>query len=202
MSACGAAQLAGVRRVLVPRLAAVFSAFGISFSDIGKSYEVGLVQTDIESAARAYDEILARAERDMFQEGYDLGECTTQSFLTVESSHGQVVHTRPYHRGDPVEVSEGHVSLHLDVAAALPQPTLTADDEVTSRPAVPHGMRGVRASALQVDVCPVYVLDEQEPGARSAGPAIVEGPFFTTRVPSGWTFQVTSNSDLILTDAS
>src|SRR5262249_2277638 len=37
MSAGGAARLAGVKRVLIPRLAAVFSAFGISFSDIGKS---------------------------------------------------------------------------------------------------------------------------------------------------------------------
>src|SRR5450759_1494487 len=34
MSACSAARIAGVRHVLVPKLAAVFSAFGISFSDI------------------------------------------------------------------------------------------------------------------------------------------------------------------------
>ncbi len=41
MSAAGAARLAGVKHVLIPpRTAAVFSAFGISFSDIGKTYEV------------------------------------------------------------------------------------------------------------------------------------------------------------------
>ncbi len=38
MSAAGAARLAGVHTVLIPRMAAVFSAFGISFSDIGKTY--------------------------------------------------------------------------------------------------------------------------------------------------------------------
>jgi N-methylhydantoinase A/oxoprolinase/acetone carboxylase beta subunit len=53
-----------------------------------------------------------------------------------------------------------------------------------------------------VDDCPVYLLDDQQPGAGARGPAIVEGPFFTARVPSGWRFDVTSNSDLILTDAS
>jgi N-methylhydantoinase A/oxoprolinase/acetone carboxylase beta subunit len=51
-----------------------------------------------------------------------------------------------------------------------------------------------------VDDVSVYYLDEQQPGARAAGPAIVEGPFFTARVPAGWQLDVTSNGDLILTD--
>jgi N-methylhydantoinase A len=205
MSACGAARLAGVHRVLVPRLAAVFSAFGISFSDIGKTYEVSLAQTDAqtftEAATAAYDEILARAERDMFQEGYDLDECTMASQLVVESRDGDTVQTRPYVRGDTVEALGGVISLRLDFTAALPQPSLARDVQVKPRPAVPHGTRDVRSSARHVDECPVYLLDDQVPGAGAAGPAIVEGPFFTARVPSGWRFDVTSNSDLILTDA-
>ena len=209
MSACGAARLAGVHRVLVPRLAAVFSAFGISFSDIGKSYEASLVPADgqadaeaiAQAATAAYDEILARAERDMFQEGYDLDECTIESFLVLESADGETVQTQPYRRGDAVAALDGIASLRVDFAAALPQPTLTLDAEVEPRPAVPHGTRDVRSSARHTDECPVYLLDDQVPGAGAAGPAIVEGPFFTTRVPSGWRFDVTSNSDLILTDA-
>jgi len=201
MSACGAAQLAGVHRVLVPRMAAVFSAFGISFSDVGKSYEVTLTETGTEAAALAYDEILTRAERDMFQEGYDLSQCTTEALLLVESEDGETVQSLPYRRGDAVELLDGSVSVRLDCAAALPQPTLVHDAEVSPRPAVQHGTRDVRSSARHVDECPVYVLDDQEPGASAAGPAVVEGPFFTARVPSGWRFDVTSNADLILTDA-
>jgi N-methylhydantoinase A/oxoprolinase/acetone carboxylase beta subunit len=34
MTVCGAARRAGVRHVLIPRTAAVFSAFGIGFSDL------------------------------------------------------------------------------------------------------------------------------------------------------------------------
>jgi N-methylhydantoinase A/oxoprolinase/acetone carboxylase beta subunit len=51
-----------------------------------------------------------------------------------------------------------------------------------------------------VDDVPVFVLDEQQAGAQAPGPAIVEGPFFTARVPAGWRLDVTSNGDLILTD--
>src|SRR5471030_2076022 len=42
MSACSAARIAGVRHVLVPKLAAVFSAFGISFYDIAQTYETNI----------------------------------------------------------------------------------------------------------------------------------------------------------------
>jgi N-methylhydantoinase A len=202
MSACGAARLAGGRRVLVPRLAAVFSAFGISFSDVGKTYEVALDEPSTQGAAQAFDEILTRAERDMFQEGYDLGECATEALVVVEAEHGGTVETRPYRRGDTLEEATGRVSLRLDCSAPLPQPKLDHDTEVTPRRPVSRSNREVRTGAQQIEDCRVYVLDEQEPGATGVGPAIVEGPFFTTRVPSGWRFDVTSNADLILTDAS
>jgi N-methylhydantoinase A len=202
MSACGAARLAGVRRVVVPRLAAVFSAFGISFSDVGKTYEVALDEPSTEAAAQAFDELLARAERDMFQEGYDLGECATEALVMVESEDGGTVETRAYRRGDTLEDATGLISLRLECSAALPQPNLEHDAEVTPRRPVCRSNREVRTSAQQVEDCRVYVLDEQEPGATGVGPAIVEGPFFTARVPSGWRFDITSNADLILTDAS
>ncbi|CCF81146.1 Acetophenone carboxylase subunit Apc1 [Helicobacter bizzozeronii CCUG 35545] len=44
------------------------------------------------------------------------------------------------------------------------------------------------------------VLLEQQAGAHMDGPAIVEGPYFTTRVPEGWGLLVTDNGDLILED--
>ena len=66
MSACGAARLAGVGSVLVPKLAAVFSAFGISFSDIGQTYELGAADPTSEGIGQVHDTLLERAERDMF----------------------------------------------------------------------------------------------------------------------------------------
>gem|GEM_PF-4592844 len=88
MSACGAARLAGVGSVLVPKLAAVFSAFGISFSDIGQTYEVGLPAPTREAARSAHDTLLDRAERDMFQEGFELASCDLAWSLVIEQADG------------------------------------------------------------------------------------------------------------------
>lgn len=200
MSACGAARLAGAGRVLIPRMAAVFSAFGISFSDVGKSYEVGVPEPTAEAASATYDDMVVRAERDMFQEGFELADCSTSWLVAVETADGSPVDLRSYRRGDPVEVGDHQVSLRLDVTASLPHPTLVEAAEVTAREAVAHGTRTVRSGADRVDTVSVYLLDDQEPGAGAVGPAIVEGPFFTARVPAGWRLDVTSNGDLILTD--
>lgn len=200
MSACGAARLAGVKRVLIPRLAAVFSAFGISFSDVGKSYAVGVPGATAESAAATYDDLIVRAERDMFQEGYQLSDCTVEWVLAEETPTGDTVATRSYRRGDPVDAGDVQLSLRLDVVAALPHPALIGDSAVEPVDAVSDGVRPVRSAADRVDEVSVYRLADQAPGARAVGPAIVEGPFFTARVLSGWRFDVTSNGDLILTD--
>jgi N-methylhydantoinase A len=200
MSACGAARIAGVRRVLVPKLAAVFSAFGIGFSDIGKSYEVDLPDATSESAAETYDAMLVRAERDLFQEGYELAECTRQWGLTVEGADGVLISATPYERGDTLEVAGGNVSLRLNVMADLPHTQLANTKDVRESQATAEGTRDVRIAADRIEAVPVYTLADQAPGATADGPAIVEGPFFTTRVPEGWRLDVTSSGDLILTD--
>lgn len=200
MSAAGAAGPAGVRQVLIPRMAAVFSAFGISFSDIGKTYEVGLPEPTSEAAQTVHDELLARAERDMFQEGYHLAECDQTWLLTVEDDDGTAVHEQSYIHGGEVDFPGRQVSLRLDVSAPLPHPTLAADDDVDAVEVTTTNRRSVRSSATSVDEVPVHVLDELAPGSRGSGPAIVEGPFFTARVLPGWDFRVTASRDLLLTD--
>ncbi|WP_327371011.1 hydantoinase/oxoprolinase family protein [Streptomyces sp. NBC_01217] len=202
MSACGAARLTGVRTVLVPRLAAVFSAFGISFSDIGQNYEVALPDASAEGARAVHDALLERAERDMFQEGHELAACELTWSVAVEEDDTLVSET-PYVLGAAPAVGPGrHGSLKLKVTAPLPQAELADDEALTPRPAVASGTRRVRSSASRADEVPVYSLLNQKPGATAEGPAIVEGPFFTARVLSGWRLDVTAGGDLMLTDLS
>lgn len=201
MSAAGAARIAGVCDVLVPRTAAVFSAFGISFSDIGKSYEVGVPTPTTEAVRTAHEELAARAERDMFQEGYHLADCRSSWDLTVEEADGTLVGSHAYHPGDPVEAPGQQVSLRLTVTAPLPHPVLPDDRAVEPRPAAIAGTRRVRSAADRVDDVPVHVLDDLAPGDAGEGPAIVEGPFFTARVLPGWRFRVTAVGDLLLHDS-
>lgn len=200
MSATGAAQLAGIAQVLIPRTAAVFSAFGISFSDIGKTYNVSLPDSTAESASATYDAMLGRAERDMFQEGYSLTGCKTNWQLLVEDVDGSAISRLPFEPGDEVDYPGSVVSLQLDVTAPLPHPELGSDASVPGVVAKPTGSRRVRSTADRVDMVPVHVLDELSPGHTGEGPAIVEGPFFTARILPGWTFRVTSAGDLLLTD--
>jgi N-methylhydantoinase A/oxoprolinase/acetone carboxylase beta subunit len=203
MSACGAARLTGVKTVLVPKLAAVFSAFGISFSDIGQNYEVVLPNSSAEGAQAVHDALLERAERDMFQEGYELATCALTWSVAIEEEDGSLVSESPYVLGDPPAVGPGrHGSLKLKVTARLPRAELSGDESLTPRPAVASGTRRVRSSASQVDEVAIYSLVNQKPGATAAGPAIVEGPFFTARVLSGWRLDITAGGDLMLTDLS
>jgi N-methylhydantoinase A len=201
MSASGAARLKGVKNVLVPRLAAVFSAFGISFSDIGQTYEMGLLEPTSVAAQSVHDSLLERAERDMFQEGHELAGCALEWHLVVEESDGTLVSETPYTYGDAPAVGAGrHGSLKLKVTAQLPHASLGDNESLTARPAAACGTRLVRSSTTHVEEIPVYSLVDQEPGATAHGPAIVEGPFFTARVLAGWQLDVTAGGDLMLHD--
>jgi N-methylhydantoinase A len=179
MSACSAARIAGVRNVLVPRLAAVFSAYGISFSDIAQSYETHITGFAAEAIEAVRAKMISDAGRDMFQEGHEIADCELVWTTVVEDS-GTI--------------------LNLKAIFRLPRPSIAGGRTAAKTPAVSAGVRFIRSGAGTVDAVPVFVLADQAAGASAAGPAIVEGPFFTARVPGGWELDVSVAGDLLLTD--
>ncbi|GEP27993.1 hydantoinase/oxoprolinase family protein [Cryobacterium levicorallinum] len=179
MNACAAARIAGVHNVLVPRLAAVFSAYGISFSDIAQSYETSVTGFSEAEITAVRTSMQADAGKDMFQEGHDLSECELDWSTIVE---------------------DGEEILSLKATFRLPHPTIASGVPAAASAAVAAGTRQVRSTPTQIDSVSVYQLDDQKPGAAAAGPAIVEGPFFTARVPLGWTLTVSTAGDLQLAD--
>lgn len=202
MSACLAARIAGVRRVLIPRLAAVFSAFGISFSDISQTYETDITGASAAQIDDARLEMEGRAGRDMFQEGHTINECELDWKLVIENVDGSLAQDSPFDQMEPPQATDGQRALlSLKCTFALPHPTLPGNHEHSKSKAVAAGTRSVRSSADSVEQIPVYQLEEQAPGATAAGPAIVEGPFFTTRVPAGWELNVSAAGDLLLSDS-
>lgn len=202
LAVCAVAEQAGIGRVIVPRMAAAFCALGIAFSDIGHSYEAhlraGSSADDLESELRALRE---RARKDMYAEGFDLDACEVHSWITL-GVNGTATKVRADDLRSATAAlreSAGAV-LHLRAHRQLPHPSLAG------------GAEGRRASKLQVassrevlnahgqrDSIPYYRVDDQVAGARGQGPAIVEDDFFTLRVPHGWTLELSSNLDLILT---
>jgi len=202
MSACSAARIAGVRHVLVPKLAAVFSAFGISFSDIAQTYETNITGMDANAVDEAKKAMGSKASRDMFQEGHELGDCLLDWRLVTENADGSSCPSTVYSDGLIPSLTEGQsLILSLKATFSLPHPVIEGGVPTDKSDAVASGTRAVRSSATQVDTISVYRLEDQQPGATASGPAIVEGPFFTARVPSGWSLDISAAGDLLLTDA-
>ncbi len=201
MSACSAARIAGVRHVLVPKLAAVFSAFGISFSDIAQTYETNITGMDADAVDEAKKAMASKASRDMFQEGHELGDCLLDWSLVTENADGSSSPSTVYSDGLIPSLTTGQsVILSLKATFSLPHPVIEGGTPSDKSDAVASGTRAVRSSATQIDTISVYLLEDQQPGATASGPAIVEGPFFTARVPAGWSLDISAAGDLLLTD--
>jgi N-methylhydantoinase A/oxoprolinase/acetone carboxylase beta subunit len=201
MTVCGAARRAGARHVLIPRTAAVFSAFGIGFSDLGQRYEQPLPAADYATISDVADQLLALGARDMFAEGVDASACTPQFRLTVEHEDSErVIELDDLHDATTHLTPGDRASLELVLLAPLPHVTLGEGGDIGTSPAKAEGTRLLRDGRGAQAETPVYALANQPPGARGSGPAVIEGPFFTMRVPEGWQFDTTAAGDLRLTD--
>ncbi|WP_104625611.1 hydantoinase/oxoprolinase family protein [Helicobacter felis] len=200
MNACQAAKKAGIKRVIVPKLAAVFSAYGISFSDVAKSFEMDITDLKKPEVEKIQAQMHDQAKRYMFQEGYAFEDCKSEWKVIVENADGSESHTTTLEdtaqiNKDQKRILAYHVRYelsHPNLRASIPKhhttPKISGSREVTDQ-------KGSHSY-------PVIYLVEQKTGAYMEGPAIVEGPFFTARVPEGWSLLVTDNGDLILDDKS
>lgn len=196
------ATAAGYRSVLIPKLAAVFSAYGIGHAGVAHSYEM-VVDQQAGGLATAVEHLLARCGRDMQAEGVALAECAIRAHLA--DAEGTVI--------APVDVgsseswpSEGAVSpdtsLHITVSApnasrGKPDSVASASNEAVTDLVV-SGQRHVHLAGGAQDI-PVFRLADQSVGATGSGPAIVEDEFFTGLVEAGWRISVLKGHDILLT---
>lgn len=187
---------AGVSRVLIPARAAVFSAFGIAFSDLAHDYELPLPAPTAEALEAAFAQLCERARRDMFGEGVALEDCTMTAEL-IERRNGEQKHT-PLAEAVLAQDSGADVRLALHVARRLARPELPPADAGTAHPARPAARRRVLIAGYGWQELPVYRFHEQRGGAVAAGPAIIEAPYLTGRIDAGWELRTTGGGDLML----
>ena len=204
MSACGVAENAGIGRVLIPQLSSVFSAFGISFSDLGHRYRVPLGDAEAEGFESAAAALRRRAERDMYGEGVEPQRCAFELALAGAREGRERVH--PVAAGTFGELRgaaerEELADPELELRALYPLPHLNlaaADDGGTPQTPQASGRRGVDLEAgdrLEVET---FVLADLAPGASAAGPALVCDTYLTAFIRPGWRFRVTGNGDLLV----
>lgn len=194
MSAARVAEALGVKEIIVPRMAAVFSAFGIGFSDIAHSYDAAISDMGDNGLKNAIDLLMQRASRDMFAEGFDLSECSIEKTLSFSQNGEQA--TRRLN-GD-LRVPDGlkqsqDLRVQLRATKPIPHFALKTADTAGGKAAQTKLARTVSGEKL-----PLFRHEDIAPGQGAAGPAVVEEEYFTCLVPKGWSFAMNDNHDLVL----
>ncbi len=197
---CKVAEAAGIKRVIIPGLAAVFSAFGIGFSDVGHSFEMTLPEASNAGLATARAALLLQAERGMFAEGAKLADCKVQATLHIGSGKE---HRAIDIDGDvlPKDLpAKAELTLRLLAVKPVAHPTLKGSFGLKGSAAVSAAKRTALVDGKSASL-PLYRVEEQKPGAHASGPCVLEEAFFTSRIDAGWSFEINQAGDILLTRA-
>lgn len=193
---CKVAEAVGVKRVIIPGLAAVFSAFGIGFSDIAHRFEAPLASNDAAGLAACRELLYQRARRGMFAEGANLEECRIEETLCVGDGKDQRLVGLKDGKLPADLPAKGRVSLSLQAVKPISHASLSGSFGAGGKEAVSAGKRATLAGDL-----PLYRVEEQLAGASAAGPAVLEEAFFTCRIERGWRFEINQSGDILLSRA-
>lgn len=191
---CKVAEAIGVKRVIIPGLAAVFSAFGIGFSDIAHSFEAPLATNDLAGLQACREQLLQRARRAMFGEGAELEQCRIEESLRVIDAEGE--RSVALGEGKAAIPAKGRVTLVLQALKPISHAGLTGAFGKAGQAAVSTARRRTLGGEL-----PLYRVEDQPPGAAAAGPAVLEEAFFTCRIEPGWRFEINQAGDILLSRA-
>ena len=196
MSGCRVAERLGLKRVLVPRMSAVFSAFGIGFSDIADTFTEALESPDAAALEAAAADLMVQARRGMRAEGFNLDDCRIAAALAYGEGDGQAEQAVDVDNPDVAALPQGPCQLVLTVTRPIAHFHLADIAAADAGAAQPGGSRAGIHGEL-----PLYRLPDLAIGAHAEGPALVEDELFTCEVPPGWSFRITGNGDIDLTRA-
>lgn len=195
MGALAVACAANIDTVLVPRLAAVFSAHGIGFSDIAHAADIVLNEHSEKALVSAIDFLQQRVTRDIYSEGFSLRDCEQQLWISV-NGHRQALDTDsprlPQSIGANDDVSVGFKAIKRVHRAELPEQIT-----VESSPVIVDTQRTIIDRHGEQCGLPVVRVDDQQPGAQGRGPAVIEEAYWTCKVEPDWHYEFTANGDVL-----
>lgn len=201
LAATAIADAVGARSVLIPRLAAVFSAYGINFSDVSQEYRMVLEVATSATVHAAYIELVERARRDMYAEKADLSECQLTATLVRERGRQVDEYALDTHSSTlPCDFKDGDLAtLQMRAVKPVQRAKIHTASHVSRHEAKVSGVRTVLGSNGKRVAIPVYKVEELVPGAVASGPAIIEEAYFTGKVGADWFFEITASNDILLT---
>jgi N-methylhydantoinase A len=173
--ACAIAEQAGLSRVIIPGLAAVFSAFGIGFSDVGHEFAQPVATPAVLTDVRR--QLFAQARRAMFAEGAELDECHVEESIDQADTPA--------------------ATLTVRVVKPVPHARMSGRFGVENHKATTSDHRIVLCDGQRRRL-PLYRVEDQRAGSRASGPAVLEEAYFTCRVDPGWQFEINDSGDILL----
>ncbi|MCM3766221.1 hydantoinase/oxoprolinase family protein [Neobacillus niacini] len=199
MSACGIAEEAGIEEVIVPQKAAVFSAFGISFSDIAHEYQIPFLHFTEGEVKEIIEDLMTKAKRDMFAEGFELSQCQIETSIGIIKNESLQLHPLSLIKEDIDIINnadEAHI--HLKVVKPIDHYAFVNENKNADIKLVPIREQRILQSNNDWRNVPVYQFEDISPGSSGVGPALIEDSLFTCRVLEGWSFLVNENKDIFL----
>lgn len=191
---CRIAEKLGINHVIIPKLAAVFSAFGIGFSNIGHDYELPL--SDTGSATAVIAKLRQKAHRGMIAESIDPLLCKETLCLIVRQGDQEDI--IPITGDSLPQISKiAQLALKLNITHVLPRPLLTGQFDGAEHVAHSSAKRIVLFSGVRQSV-PLYRLENLATNAGATGPCVLEEEFFTCRVDPDWRFETSDTGDILL----
>ncbi|MBI5585236.1 MAG: hydantoinase/oxoprolinase family protein [Deltaproteobacteria bacterium] len=219
----------GIRKLIIPKVAPTYCAFGMLFSDLRhdfqRTYVSETVHADLERINGLYAEMEALARETLQREGISPAQMTIEKAMeikyygqfrqrlakapagpvTPETLQMTVADFHENHRAalgyaDPKYPTE-IVRLHLTGRAHLPQPQLgAAAQSGGGDPSL--ALKGKRAAYFTGQGfvdTEVYAGEGLGSGAILRGPCIIEERFTTLVVPPGTTTQIDVNGNFLIT---
>ena len=221
--ACAVARELGIRQILIHPDAGLLSAYGIGLADITRHRAAGVYTpysvTAVRELGPLFERLVAEARADVLAEGIPAERIVVRRALELryrgvdaalpideptESAGGNYAkefneqHQRLYgyvHHDRPLEI----VSARVEVAGR------TADSAVRSAPcsAIAALSAGTTTSWFDAQAYTTALFDRAKlvPGNAIEGPAIVRESSSTTVIDPGWSAEVLSGGELLLTNS-
>lgn len=198
VSACSVANELGLNKVIVPRYSPIFSAFGISFSDIAHQYQIPIIEFTDDFVNSELEILKDQAERDMFAEGFNIDECRLELFFGYMKNDEAVY--LDFNTTDVNSLKDKENSfLMLKVIKEVKHFEFEEIRILEEIKATPQKKQQVLLQDGTKKEIPVYRTSELSVGATASGPAILEDDLSTIYVLDNWKFKLNENKDIFLT---
>jgi N-methylhydantoinase A len=212
--ACDLAGELGIKKIIIPLHAGLFSAFGLLTAELSRTFSQPILKRATTSIERYFTQLRERARKSLKQEGFTTYNTTEQVDLRYQGQAYEI--TVPYRKNANLAKLFGreHKKLYgyssndtveavnARIRAVIPTPKARLAKNKL-QPSKPLASSSRRVSLLgSWQKVPIYNRESLSPGVYSKGPCVVEEYDSTTLIGRDWTWKIDEYQGIDLTNTS